>query len=167
MKRCYMCGNHKDFGLFYKDRTKTDNLSPRCKECDSKKSKKYAEKSDYKKNYTKKWKEQNKDRVKTYNKAWQQDNKASCYHRSSLYRARKKQAIPVWFENQLVSKVYEKATELGLEVDHVVPLKSEYVCGLHCWHNLQLLTTQDNVSKKNRHWPDMWEAHGQKVARSP
>ena len=51
--------------------------------------------------------------------------------------------------------VYEKAREFGMAVDHVVPITSDFVSGLHCWHNLQLLTKSENSSKLNRFWPDM------------
>jgi hypothetical protein len=52
-------------------------------------------------------------------------------------------------------RAYEKAAEMGLTVDHVVPLKSPLVCGLHCEANLELIPANDNFRKGNRHWPDM------------
>jgi hypothetical protein len=38
------------------------------------------------------------------------------------------------------------------------PLNHPLVCGLHCEHNLQLLTREANAAKRNRWWPDMPEA---------
>ena len=73
----------------------------------------------------------------------------------SKRRAAKKRAVPQWYESELIIKVYEKASEFGWHVDHIVPLQSDIVCGLHCWHNLQILTPKLNMQKSNRYWPEM------------
>lgn len=64
-------------------------------------------------------------------------------------------SIPAWSEVEKIKVVFEKAKEFGMEIDHIVPIKSDLVCGLHVWHNLQLLDMPLNRSKKNRYWPDM------------
>lgn len=80
------------------------------------------------------------------------------------YRARKRKAHPTWldeFELFVIEEVYVLATQrtklLGIdfEVDHIVPLKSNIVCGLHCKDNLQILTASENSRKSNKYWPDM------------
>lgn len=45
---------------------------------------------------------------------------------------------------------------MGMDVDHIVPLISKNVCGLHTEDNLQLLLPTENRKKKNSWWPDMF-----------
>jgi hypothetical protein len=47
--------------------------------------------------------------------------------------------------------------EVEYHVDHIVPLTSDLVCGLHCEANLQIAVGKDNIAKNNRWWPDMWD----------
>lgn len=74
--------------------------------------------------------------------------------------ARKKQATPAWADNKAILVFYHEAARLTKEtgiphdVDHIVPLQSRLVCGLHVEHNMQVLTADVNKSKGNRHWPD-------------
>lgn len=73
--------------------------------------------------------------------------------------AQKLRAIPAWADKARIDGIYRLAVvqrDLGIEceVDHVVPLRSPYVCGLHVPENLQLLSPSANKSKGNRHWPD-------------
>lgn len=64
-------------------------------------------------------------------------------------------ATPAWADKAMINKVYEKSKCFGMAVDHIVPIMSKIVCGLHVWDNLQLLEKGENSAKSNRHWPDM------------
>jgi hypothetical protein len=70
-------------------------------------------------------------------------------------RARKIMATPAWADEAAIRTMYQRARRYKLTVDHIVPLVSKIVCGLHWEANLQLLASRDNISKSNRHWPDM------------
>lgn len=113
------------------------------------------------------------ERVKTNHKTWRERNKqqwarvvaiAGASYRKrhperlraiEVARKRAKSATPAWGDKAMMRTVYRKAREFGMEVDHIVPLKHPLVCGLHVWHNLQLLKRTENRSKNNRAWPDM------------
>jgi hypothetical protein len=82
------------------------------------------------------------------------------------YRGTKLNAIPSWFEKEAIDAVYSesisrsKSEGVDYHVDHIVPLQSKFVCGLHCLANLQLLTKSENSRKSNRHWPGQkWIIH--------
>ena len=56
---------------------------------------------------------------------------------------------PSWANLQAIMDFYAICPE-GYEVDHVIPLAGELVCGLHVVENLQYLTPTANRSKGNR-----------------
>ena len=101
------------------------------------------------------WRKSNPEKIYEYQKAYKQSNLGKANSWLAEYRASKLQATPSWYEEKLIKAVYTKAKEWGFAVDHIVPLKGETVCGLHCWANLQLLDPSLNSSKSNKYWPDM------------
>lgn len=101
------------------------------------------------------WRKANPQKMIEYQQVYRLSNRGKTNLWLANYRATKLQATPKWFEKEKIQKVYEKAKEWGFEVDHIVPLQSELVCGLHCWSNLQLLQSSLNSAKKNFYWPDM------------
>jgi hypothetical protein len=73
----------------------------------------------------------------------------------SARRAAQLQAAPTWVDRQKLKEFYTKAREVSTEtgiphqVDHIIPLKHDFVCGLHVPCNLQIIPAADNQRKKN------------------
>ena len=76
-------------------------------------------------------------------------------HTTGLSRAKKNNCLPLWANRDSIRKIYEQAVlltdESGVkyEVDHIIPIKGEDVCGLHVENNLQILTKKQNNKKRN------------------
>jgi hypothetical protein len=93
---------------------------------------------------------------------WAKTNPHKANRLKAERRARKLRQTPSWADKEAVEAVYLEAqlkteeTGVSHHVDHMVPLKGETVSGLHVQDNLQVLTSEENMSKGNRHWPDDW-----------
>lgn len=107
--------------------------------------------------------------VKTRRAAARQKWKAANPHRlvaDCAYRhAAKIRAIPKWADREKIAEIYAKARQLTemfagtplatpFHVDHIVPLRSTLVCGLHVHDNLRAIPSFVNEAKGNRDWPD-------------
>ncbi len=94
--------------------------------------------------------------MRTYSKAHYESNKASYLAKFLKRREQKRRAMPSWADIDLIesiytlARVYTDAFGERFEVDHVVPLQGETVCGLHTHDNLQIMKQIDNRKKSNR-----------------
>lgn len=164
--RCIECHNE------YTKRWNKENPKNRAKTSKKhrlKNKKKYLE-------YGKKWRNQNRDKVREQGRLqyennkesrrasrarWGKANRAYLSAREMARYARKRSATPKWANIEAMTAFYEQAqlftnlTGIKYQVDHVIPLQSPYVCGLHCEDNLAVITADENVKKGNRWWPDM------------
>lgn len=76
-------------------------------------------------------------------------------------RATPLNAMPAWADPVAIRVIYEKCARISLatriphHVDHIVPLRSKLVCGLHVPANLRVISAEDNFHKNNRYWPDI------------
>ncbi len=109
------------------------------------------------------WYEANKDRHKANASAWLKKNPYFYRQQSAKNRLKKKRATPVWCNRFFLNEAYRlaalrtKVTGFAWEVDHIVPIRSKIVCGLHCHTNLRVIPKQNNRDKGNKFWPDMPE----------
>lgn len=102
-----------------------------------------------------------KERRKVKGKEWRQNNRAKRNAAEAKRKAVKLRATPQWGCAEKILKFYESSQGLSMllgewyHVDHIVPLQSDFVCGLHNEFNLQILLAVDNCAKQNLWWPDM------------
>jgi hypothetical protein len=78
---------------------------------------------------------------------------------TSLRKRRHREATPQWItaeQKKLIRSLYLEAQRLTkitgerYVVDHIVPLLSEEVCGLHVPWNLRVITQEENLKKSNK-----------------
>lgn len=126
---CRGCLNHSEFT---KDSNSFDMLDSNCKRCKSSKNAIYY--SD------------NKD---SYHKPYIEQHRAEYNARNAKRRATKLQATTSWSNLAAIKQIYINCPE-GHHVDHIYPLISDWVCGLHVEENLQYLSAEENMRKGNR-----------------
>ena len=119
-----------------------------------------------------KWRRENSERLREQNRVryassparfaasrlkWQRKNPDKVRAYGAEYRARKINATPSWANQEYIRLWYEVArleelrTGRKCHVDHIVPLNSPIVCGLHIETNLCVMFAEDNIRKGNRH----------------
>lgn len=65
-------------------------------------------------------------------------------------RAIHRKARVGWRNQPLIDAMYHEAKLAGMTVDHIFPLRSPLVCGLHCEDNLMIVSLRANQIKGNR-----------------
>jgi len=161
-KLCRSCGAHKSRADFYPHAKAKDGLQSHCKKCHAAINEKYRAKN---------WAKQLEWNRNSYKRdpqlalkrisRWRKANLAKAASYAAKARAAKLRATPAWAEQFFIEEAYDlaqrrtKATGFEWHVDHIVPLQSDLVCGLHTHQNLQVAPRSVNCSKQNRIWPDM------------
>lgn len=185
-KCCSVCGETKAATAFYKATRSRDGLANRCRTCDlAYQRARTAEKADS----NRRWYETAgaahlaKRRAKTKERRearLQQKVQAPDLGRWRAQQAKralqKHRATPVWVDAEhhsrirqiyAVTQLLQEATAAVYHVDHIVPLFSDDVCGLHVWWNLQPLSEAANVLKNNTFDPRFYPEQGVIAFPSP
>lgn len=104
------------------------------------------------------WREANREKVRASVRKWNNENAPD---RKAKKKAEEYNATPLWANDFFIKEAYRLArhrTQLfgfKWQVDHIVPIISKHVCGLHCEDNMQVIPAKHNAAKGNRWWPDM------------
>lgn len=110
------------------------------------------------------WRKTNFEKEKVTAAAWQKANAAKCRASSAAWdkanpgkacaktmkrHAAKLQRTPSWADLEAIEAFYVARPE-GFHVDHKIPLRGEFISGLHVLNNLQYLLATENIAKGNR-----------------
>ncbi len=162
-KVCTKCGIEKSIDDFQLNGGKDNKYrKSRCKPCFEEYRKQWCKLNPAKVASIKlRWINKNQEKMQSCRKNWDKNNPEKLRQKTRKYQASKKCAAPSWAKVEKMQEFYlmaEKLTkETGTphEVDHLVPLVSDFVCGLHCEFNLSVIPRNINRSKGNLRWPDM------------
>ena len=134
---------------FHKNKTSKDGLQGTCKIC--------------KKIVNDNWNPivNHKANITGLRKLWNSQRDLSKYTESyARLRFRYKQNSPNWLTKDHKKKIKEfydlrnklnKDTGILHHVDHIVPIQGKLVSGLHVPWNLQVITAEENLRKKNKY----------------
>lgn len=181
-KVCTKCQSEKSESEFDKFNDKSRGkvrVRAHCKQCRRSMVKSYDshnkdKKADYNKKYRtdnedilrerrKKYHLDNREKILGYLKEWRNQNPDIVAFHGVKKRQKKRKATPAWLTEEhkrQIKSMYEHAKDCNsvgegrYEVDHIVPLQGENVCGLHVPWNLQVIPMDINRAKNNRYDPD-------------
>ena len=149
MKTCKACGQTLPLTSFPARRASRDGLNSSCRDCKNAANKRHY--TAYKADHIRRANAAKKARAKrdpVWRNAW------------NVWRHLKEEKrVPPWAKFSDTVCFYREAHELtartGIrhEVDHIIPLRSKHVAGLHCVENLQVLTAAANNAKGNSFTP--------------
>jgi hypothetical protein len=96
------------------------------------------------------------EKVKASVANWRKKNIPHRNAYSATRQAEKIKATPAWANRFFIGEAYDLAdrrkemTGIDWHVDHIVPLRSKVVCGLHVETNLRVIPALHNMQKHNK-----------------
>ena len=97
--------------------------------------------------------------LREYRNAWKANNKTQIRADTKARRRKHREATPNWLsrtQRSELRQIYQIAITMTQTtgeqyvVDHIVPLRSHEVCGLHVPWNLRVITQEENLAKSNK-----------------
>jgi len=98
-----------------------------------------------------------------YRRRWKEENQLQVLADNKVRRKKHRNATPPWLtrkQKSAIRAMYQAAiltSQLSGEryvIDHIYPLRSDVVCGLHVPWNLRIITQAENLQKSNSLPPD-------------
>lgn len=173
---CNTCNIPKPVSNYAKSKQILSGHSSKCKDCT--KSSLTEEVKQQTKDYRKKYAKDNpaimkaaqtkylsktsvKEHYKIKKKEYRKNNRHIFAANHAKRKAKMLKATPKWANEEKIKDFYTTSQGLSMllgefyHVDHIVPLVSDLVCGLHCEANLRVILGSENMSKGNKYWQDM------------
>ena len=97
--------------------------------------------------------------LREYRNTWKTNNKTQIRADTKARRRKHREATPKWLSRKQRSEIRQiyqiaitmtQTTGEQYVVDHIVPLRSDHVCGLHVPWNLRVITQEENLKKSNK-----------------
>ena len=97
--------------------------------------------------------------LREYRNAWKKNNLTQVRADTKARRRKHRNATPPWLSKKQKSEIRQlyqiaitmtQTTGEQYVVDHIVPLRSDVVCGLHVPWNLRVITQEQNLQKSNK-----------------
>lgn len=102
------------------------------------------------------YRKENADLIKEIRQRYYQKNKYKFYHWAALRRKQIRKQTPQWANLEAIKHVYKTRQEIEAKtgtphhVDHIIPLRGDYISGLHVADNLQVIPATKNLQKGNK-----------------
>lgn len=165
IKACSSCRTFKSFDEFYKEKARPDGRMSQCIACNKASRQAYREANrDKERARNRDYGKRNAHVVRARVKRWRKENPGKARALRRMREAQKINACPPWARKGSVRKQMqahylhaewlEKTTGISFHVDHIVPMQSDFVCGLHVPANLIAMSAEDNTSKNAYWWPE-------------
>ena len=99
------------------------------------------------------------EQLREYRNTWKENNKVQVRADTKARRRKHREATPAWLSRKQKSEIRQlyqiaitmtQTTGEQYVVDHIIPLRSETVCGLHVPWNLRVITREENLKKSNK-----------------
>lgn len=99
------------------------------------------------------------EQLRAYRNTWKENNKTQVRADTKARRRKHREATPKWLSRKQKSEIRQlyqiaitmtQTTGEQYVVDHIVPLRSHEVCGLHVPWNLRVITQEENLKKSNK-----------------
>jgi hypothetical protein len=125
----------------------------------------YAKRIEHFREKNRRYGKENLEKKRASVKSWSEKNRDKVRATAMRRYTKKLHATPPWLtesDNEWINAIYKIATKMQeqsgikMAVDHIVPLQSKIVCGLHVPWNLRVISFSENSGKHTKITDDVY-----------